>query len=420
MTGAGFVDGILRAGSRTWRRIAPSSARSLATPIMGAIARRRVLTAAAHSPRRLQRGPLVVSGFLSESRGVSEGGRLTIAGLRSAGLDPVAHDLRSLLDGGPGRNEILPGGGQGGVWMLHANAPEAVHAMSYLDPSAWRDRYRIGYWVYELPRAPDLWARLASAFDEIWTPSRFACDALANAGIRIPLRVMPHPVAVAEHVAAPDRRAFGLPDGDFIVLVMADFRSSAARKNVLGAVEIYKRAFPDVARNTRLVIKAQAIDPFPSLLEAFQSATRGRPDIVWMKESLSSEDARALIASSDVLLSPHRAEGFGLPLAEAFMSGIPALATGWSGNLDFMGDVPELLIRHSLVPVHDPSGIYRARTQQWAEPDIADAAAKLKALAESPSLRGELAARGRKAVESLSSAWSPAALAHTGLGQWTT
>jgi hypothetical protein len=130
MARAGFVDGILRAGSRTWRRIAPASARSLATPIVGAIARRRVLAAAARSPPRLQRGPLIVSGFLSETRGVSEGARLTIAGLRSAGFDPIAHDLRSLLEGGPGRNEVLPADGQGGVWILHANAPEAVHAMS--------------------------------------------------------------------------------------------------------------------------------------------------------------------------------------------------------------------------------------------------------------------------------------------------
>jgi glycosyltransferase involved in cell wall biosynthesis len=135
-----------------------------------------------------------------------------------------------------------------------------------------------------------------------------------------------------------------------------------------------------------------------------------------MKESLSGMDARTLIASTDVLLSPHRAEGFGLPLAEAFMSGVPALATGWSGNLDFMSDIPELLIRNSLVPVRDPSGIYRASAQKWAEPDVVDAAAKLKALSESASLRADLAAQGKRAVEALSVAWSPAALAQTGLG----
>lgn len=417
MARTGFVDGILRAGSRTWRRIAPSSVRSLATPIMGAIARRRVLATAERSISGSQSGPLIVSGFLSESRGVSEAARLTIAGLRSAGYEPAAHDLRSLLEAGPGRNAVLPSG-PGGVWIIHANAPEAVHAMSYLDPSSWGDRYRIGYWVYELPQAPGAWVGLANAFHEIWTPSQFSRDALANAGIKIPLRVMPHPIAVATQDVGPDRAAFGFPADDFVVLAMADFRSSAERKNVLGAVEIYKRAFPEAAPGRRLVIKAQAIDPFPSLISAFESSTQGRPDIMWMKDSLSAADARRLIASSSVLLSPHRSEGFGLPLAEALMTGIPALATGWSGNLDFMGELPELLIRHSLISVRDPSGIYRAREQQWADPDIADGAAKLKALFESPMLRTEVATRGRKAVEALSRAWSSAALAQTGVGRW--
>ena len=35
-------------------------------------------------------------------------------------------------------------------------------------------------------------------------------------------------------------------------------------------------------------------------------------------------------------MSPHRSEGFGLPLAEAFMAGVPALATGWSGLVLFI------------------------------------------------------------------------------------
>jgi glycosyltransferase involved in cell wall biosynthesis len=229
---------------------------------------------------------------------------------------------------------------------------------------------------------------------------------------------MPHPVALGDVQATADRSAFGLPADALVVLVMADLHSSAARKNLSGAVEIYSRAFPEVTPGRRLVVKLQSRDLSTAAFSSLRADAARRSDIVWIDRSMSTPDTQKLIASCDVLLSPHRSEGFGLHLAEAFMLGIPALATGWSGNLDFMSVLPELLIRHTLVPVRDPQGIYPAKGV-WAEPDVADAVARLKMLSGSSSLRADLAAKGRSSVESLSLAWTPAALAQTGLGRWT-
>jgi glycosyltransferase involved in cell wall biosynthesis len=120
---------------------------------------------------------------------------------------------------------------------------------------------------------------------------------------------------------------------------------------------------------------------------------------------------RSLIASCDVLLSPHRSEGYGLTLAEGFLAGVPALATGWSGNIDFMEGLHELLIAHTLVPVRDPYGVYHASTQSWAEPDLEDGARKLRALHASPARRAELAGRGMRAVQAQMDNWSCGALA---------
>ena len=122
--------------------------------------------------------------------------------------------------------------------------------------------------------------------------------------------------------------------------------------------------------------------------------------------SVNDTEIGQLIAASSVLLSPHRSEGFGLSLAEAVLAGVPALATGWSGNVDFMAGTPELLIQHSLTPVRDAAGIYRSAGLQWAEPDVQDAADKLKALSESAELRRKLAERGRLAVQGQLKAWS--------------
>jgi glycosyltransferase involved in cell wall biosynthesis len=142
-------------------------------------------------------------------------------------------------------------------------------------------------------------------------------------------------------------------------------------------------------------------------------------DIHIMTGELSPHDVRRLIAGSDVLLSPHRSEGFGLPLAEAFLAGVPALATGWSGNLDFMSGTPELLIDYTLVPVSDPYGVYRAPGQQWAEPDSSDAVTKLRKLANSPGLMRELAEEGRNAVLAFNRHWQRDSLLQHKIGQLT-
>ena len=204
----------------------------------------------------------------------------------------------------------------------------------------------------------------------------------------------------------------------FSVLAMGDLKSSAARKNLLGAIDIYKRAFPKVDPTTRLILKVQSDDSHPEFRSAANAMASGRGDIFVRAEKLRDGEVSQLIASSSVLLSPHRSEGFGLTLAEAFLAGVPALATGWSGNLDFMSDVPELLIRHTLVPVRDPSGIYCAPGQRWADPDLDDAAAKLRSLANSPSLRRALAERGKTAVDALSAPWTRDALLTTAIGKY--
>jgi glycosyltransferase involved in cell wall biosynthesis len=417
-----FIDGALRAGKRAWRKLAPQSLRRYAQPLVGALSERRVWDALASPEPAHQPGPLVVSGLISETKGVSEAARLTLAGLRAAGYSPFAHDLRPLLDAGPGARAMLPVDRPGGVWITHVNAPDAIHALAYLDPATWRGRYRIGYWAWELSQVPSYWVRASSAFHEIWAPSRFVADAIAASGIKIPVRIMPHPVALGPAAAAPDRAAFQIPASDFVALALGDLRSSAARKNLIGAIDIFAKAFPsagrDAARNARLIVKVQSEDAHPGFRAAAEKAAGGRADIVFLADSLPTGDMRRLIASCDVVLSPHRSEGFGLPLAEAFLFGVPALATGWSGNLDFMGGIPELLIRHTLVPVRDPFGVYRAPCLSWAEPDVADGAAKLAALAASPDLRRKLAEQGRAAVQVQLTDWSPERLRATALGRF--
>ena len=117
-----------------------------------------------------------------------------------------------------------------------------------------------------------------------------------------------------------------------------------------------------------------------------------------MQQTLSREDISALTASADVVLSLHRSEGFGLLLAEAMLLGVPVIATGWSGNIDFMTRDDSALIGYRLVGVDDPQGTYTVPGTSWADADTEEAASWLTRLRDDAVLRKDLGERGRAAA----------------------
>ncbi len=386
---------------RIWRR-APGLVRA---PVEAVIIDRLVSDMRRSGAARPAPGPLVVSGLVNESLGLGRAGRLTAAALRHAGFDLVEHDVRPLFDLHSSTPGAFPVPQPGGVWVLHLNAPEAVHVLRVLRPE-WQERYRIGYWAWELERVPPLWVRVSNLFHEIWAPSNFVAEALVSSGVQVPVRVMPHPAPMLPEL----REVKGAPPDAFTVLAAGDVRSSPERKNLLGAVDIYRGAFPQPSAGRRMIVKilkTPASNPFARELEA---RVNDRPDIIVREDDVAAGEMARLIASCSVVLSPHRAEGFGLMLAEGLCLGVPVLATGWSGNMTFMQDLPEMQISYKLVRGTDPYRVYRTPGFRWAEPDAREAITKLRRLEADPALRAQLGVRGREAALRLVEPWSRANL----------
>jgi glycosyltransferase involved in cell wall biosynthesis len=123
-----------------------------------------------------------------------------------------------------------------------------------------------------------------------------------------------------------------------------------------------------------------------------------RPDLVVVDRLLSKADQMALVGHADVLLSLHRAEGFGLHLVEAMWLGTPTIATRYSGNLAFMDDDCSLLVDARMVPVQRGEGFFPPEAS-WADPDLDQAATHLRRLLADPGLARRLAAEGRARME---------------------
>ena len=234
-----------------------------------------------------------------------------------------------------------------------------------------------------ITRPPPGWVGCAHSLCEIWTPSSFVRDSLVRLVDR-PIYVVPHHVpARPERTRTVGMRREALP---FTVLVMADSRSSLSRKNPEGALRAFRTAFGG-SPAARLVLKlngsAGGADAASQALSAGAADALSGGNVEVINSFLDADALEELFRGADVLLSLHRAEGFGIPMLEAMAHGLPVVATGWSGNLEFMDETNSHLVPYQLVPVRDAASIYRGST--WAEPDIHVAAQALRRLAEDPA-----------------------------------
>jgi len=390
--------------------LAPLAARAVAAwRLRGGVLSRRPLADIAP-------GPLVLSGFLSGALGLSTAARSTRTRLEALGLPVISHDL-DLLRNVPLYTPIaLPTDGRsGGVWICQANPPEFERLRMGMDRAVLEQVYRIGIWAWELEVLPRDWVNAIPNFHEIWAPTTFVAQAIERslgAGPRPLVRVLPIPI---NDVAAPvfGRDRFQIPRDSFAVLTMFDMRSTRARKNPDAAFEAYVHAFPEPSATRTLICKVLHHDSAADEFEVLKRMAAARPDIVLMTEVLTDQEVGDLIANIDVLISLHRSEGYGLALAEAMHRGRVVVATGWSGNVDFMDEESAILVPYDLVPVKDPQKQYNEATC-WAEPRVEAAAEALVRLDASPDLRARIgmAARARIAdhdarfeSEIVASAW---------------
>jgi len=337
---------------------------------------------------------VAIAGELSRASGLGEGARVMLRALDYLAMPNWAVDIGDLLPGAS--HEIAVSLCQpppaGTPLVLHVNPPMLPLVLLRLPRALIRERRLIGYWAWELPVAPTEWRAAARLMHEIWVPSQFTATAIEPL---LPgrVRVVPHPLAVAPPMCSAMGRAdFGFPADAVVVLVSMSLASSLERKNPFGAIAAFRAAFGD-RPDRLLVLKIGYPEHFPTDFERITAAVAGAPNIRIDTRTLSQHDRHALTAASDIVLSLHRSEGFGLVPAEAMLLGKPVIATGWSGNMQFMDATSAALVGYRLVASRDPREVYR--DSRWAEPDQEEAVAELRRLADDPSERVALGERGR-------------------------
>ncbi len=213
---------------------------------------------------------------------------------------------------------------------------------------------------------------------------------LVDHGVTVPMSVSGCGVDHWERVQADD--GYWIEGKSFRFLHVS---SCFPRKGADVLLKAYGQAFRS-DDDVTLVIKTFA-NPHNEIHRWLAEARAERvdfPDVMIIEDDLTDAQLKALYEQCQVLVAPSRAEGFGLPMAEAMLSGLAVITTGWSGQLDFCNENTAWLVDYKFAPANTHFGLFDS---VWAEPDVEHLAATMHEVYEAPlSLRNERITAGKQ------------------------
>ena len=347
------------------------------------------------APADQLRPGVVVAGYFTAELGVGEGGRLTRRLIEAAKIPftSVTWTATSSRQEHPfqSKGESV---GDFDTNVVAVNADRFPEFARNMGRDFFSGRYTIGQWAWELEEFPRQFWTAFDFVDEVWALSEFNRAAIAEATDK-PVLIAPLPILEPTVSSDVDRTVLGLPDR-FTFLFCFDLFSIVERKNPLGLIRAFRSAFKP-NEGPVLVLKTINGDRRAADLERIRWEARDRPDIVVIDRYLRSEDQASMMALCDCYVSLHRSEGLGLTMAEAMVLGKPVIATGYSGNLDFMNEEIAHLIPWERGSVPEGCDPY-PQGARWAEPDVAEAASVMRMVAGDPKAAAALGSRARETI----------------------
>ncbi len=233
-----------------------------------------------------------------------------------------------------------------------------------------------GHWVWIQPwehgALPVTWQETVSQhLDEIWVPTSHVTQCFLKAGLPrdrvhlIPLGVSP--VFFSSYTAFPLQTR-----KQFRFLFVGGTIHRKGFDLLLAAYGATFRRTDDVC----LVVKDVGARTYYSL-ETSQTAIQefrsdpDAPEIEYLDADLSTEQIAMLYSACHCLIHPYRAEGFGLPIAEAMATGLPVIVTGSGAALDFCNDKNSILVTSRIVhgQTHAVCNLETLGCPHWAEID---------------------------------------------------
>lgn len=334
-----------------------------------------------------------VVGFLTGELGIGESARQLVNALDAVHVPRATRPVDLHL---ASTRRAIENDGQETVFdttVICVNA-DLTPAVAATVPELMRRSYRIGMWYWEVEDFPTTQYGGFAPLDEVWVATDFVRRAIEPHS-PVPVRTLTPPLPQRGPDPALTRADLGLPEAP-LFLFSFDYLSTAERKNPVGLVDAFARAFRP-GDGPVLVIKSINADQRVADAERLRLRAAERPDVILLEDYLEPAARDALVAHCDCYVSLHRSEGLGLTMAEAMAWGKPVIATGYSGNLQFMHDENSFLVPWTPAPIPAHAEPYPAGGV-WADPDLDAAAMMMRLVVDAPDVA---AARGARAAHDI-------------------
>lgn len=361
--------------------------------LAAAISKARLATARRRRRRPYNGQKVAVVGFFSTRSGLGRGSELIARSIEIRGGAVVRVDLPFFTE-----LETIPHSAitadqcermESGITdvIIVVNPPYFSRALSLFSTSWLRARVIVAHWVWELDVVSDDWNDAIKFCDEVWVSSEFAAKALDQLCVvaQAPLKVVPYPVDLDPFHPADlvqrkrARQKVGIHNEAFVAGYSFAASSNLPRKNPMGAVTAFQRAFP-AEKDVFLIIRALDGHAYPKGMKELKRVAMVDPRVILVEHSsdLSIIDFYAAI---DLYVSPARSEGYGLNIVEATQAGRPVVAVEWSLSKDVLSRPGVTPSRYKLIAMAEDQGNYaNIKGASWAEPDIGDLSDKILAI----------------------------------------
>jgi glycosyltransferase involved in cell wall biosynthesis len=329
-----------------------------------------------------------LAGYLTAELGLGELGRIVHKVVEHAGIAvaSVVEEQSVSIQADMAQPDTV-GEARFPVSILAVNA-DFTQLLLDSHPTLAHQRYRIGLWAWELEEFPPSMRTAFGLVDEVWTISEFSRRAIEPHS-PVPVKVIPVPVL-------DPGLAVRKPGDTTRFLFAFDFNSTGQRKNPWGLVTAFQQAFPG-RDDVRLVIKAINGRTNAAAVQRLKYVIGADDRIELMQRYLGVDEFNDLYATSDAYVSLHRSEGFGLTVAEAMIRGMAVICTDYSSTTEFVDSRVGWPIPYVMTEVGPGWPPYQAEAR-WADPDLAEAAKAMRAIADDPA---EATRRGTAAREHL-------------------
>lgn len=257
------------------------------------------------------------------------------------------------------RYELVSAQDEAEIVIVH-HAPRNYETVYALHP-ALKDKYVISCCVTHTNVLPQNWQRNLARVQEIWTCSRYCHEIFSRYHPKVTLIPYPAERDLSCSDAALDcvRRLIGHDEDNVYFLNISN--ASHPRKNVRMLVETFTRVASAMPK-ARLVVKGIPTD---------MPTWAAHPQVLFIPFQMPFEYISALYRLTDVYVSVHRSESWGLTMSDAILSGNPVIATGYSGNLDYMSQDNAYLLSYRESEVPGQTFGLQIDGATWADPDPA-------------------------------------------------